>query len=361
MAKRKASVFESAEAEALNREQARELHVAKAEAAELRHDLREAETAIERLEREVGILGDVGVRPGPPDWLAKPTGRKPAKKHRATPWFMLSDLHLDEVVEPEEVLGINAFNRKIARQRLELLTTNFIELTRSFGSLHYDGVVVPMLGDIFSGLIHEELKISNEDTVLGSLDFWVDPMSELFARLLEEFPRVMVPVVVGNHGRLSRKPIMKSRARDNFDWFFGRMLARVFKSERRITFMVSDSADLQVPCYEYQVMCTHMDQTRGGGGIGGIWPPIMRLDAKKRARQSAVGQPYDYMIGGHWHTLTFGPDWIINGSLKGYDEYAFLGNFGFEPPQQALFMMTPEHGKTLTAPVFCLDREAEGW
>lgn len=32
-----------------------------------------------------------------------------------------------------------------------------------------------------------------------------------------------------------------------------------------------------------------------------------------------------------------------------------------EPPQQAAWLMTPEHGRTVTFPVFCMDREAEGW
>jgi hypothetical protein len=99
----------------------------------------------------------------------------------------------------------------------------------------------------------------------------------------------------------------------------------------------------------------------GGSGIGGIWPPIMRLDARKRQRQAAVGQPYDLLALGHWHTLTLGPSWIVNGSLVGYDEYAYVSNFGFEPPAQALWLMTPEHGKTFTAPVLPCHREKEGW
>jgi hypothetical protein len=47
--------------------------------------------------------------------------------------------------------------------------------------------------------------------------------------------------------------------------------------------------------------------------------------------------------------------------LKGQDEYGFVSNFGFEIPQQACWLMTPEHGMTWTAPIFCQDRKAEGW
>jgi len=51
----------------------------------------------------------------------------------------------------------------------------------------------------------------------------------------------------------------------------------------------------------------------------------------------------------------------VNGSLKGYDEYAYVSNFSYEPPQQALAIVVPEKGITIQAPVFCLDRKAEGW
>jgi hypothetical protein len=108
-------------------------------------------------------------------------------------------------------------------------------------------------------------------------------------------------------------------------------------------------------------MVTHGDQASGGQGIGGIWPPLMRLDARKRQRQEAVNQGYDLLVMGHWHTLTYGPSFIVNGAMKGYDEYAFTQNFGFEEPSQAAWLMTPEHGKTWTAPIFCQDPVAEGW
>jgi len=151
------------------------------------------------------------------------------------------------------------------------------------------------------------------------------------------------------------------RARDNFDWFLGRALARIFADDPRVTFDVSEAADCLVPSYQHTVMLTHGDQARGGGGIGGIWPPIMRLDARKRQRQAAFAMPYDLLIMGHWHQLVFGPSFVVNGSLKGYDEYAMTENFGYEPPAQAAWLMTPEHGKTWTAPLLPTDRVAEGW
>ena len=59
------------------------------------------------------------------------------------------------------------------------------------------------------------------------------------------------------------------------------------------------------------------------------------------------------MIIGHWHQLIQLTRLIVNGSLKGYDEYAYSNNFGFEKPQQALWLTHPKHGITFSMPVHC--------
>jgi hypothetical protein len=335
----------------------RQLRFAKIEADEAK----ELRKSVMKLEKELGILNRVSQKRQPPKWLASPP-KKTAGKYHGTPWLLLSDLHLDEVVVPAQVMGVNAYNRQIALLRLRETFSNTIMVIRDmWQGVVYDGIVVALAGDNFSGIIHEELKETNEDTILGSLDFWIDHLAAGLLLLADEFGKVHVPVVVGNHGRNTRKPRHKHRARDNFDWFLGRSLMRIFESDKRITFDVSEAADTIVPAYGRSVVVTHGDQTQGGGGIGGIWPPIMRMDARKSQRYAAVDMPYDLLVMGHWHQLTFGPNWIVNGAMKGYDEFAFDMNFGFEPPQQALWLMTPEHGKTLTAPIFSLDKKKEGW
>lgn len=330
----------------------------------LRHGDLQAQLDAERkradgLEREFRISERVGVA-GQPGWLKSPP--KSRTKHHATPWLLLSDLHLDEVVNADEMRGTNAFDREIARQRLARTAQNFVRVCRDhWAGITYDGVVMAMGGDIFTGEIHDELRETNEDSILGSLVHWVDPLAGVISLLADEFGKVHVPVVVGNHGRMSRKPRAKFRARSNFDWALGHALARTFATDNRVTFDIPDSADCRIECYGDAVLLTHGDQASGGAGIGGIWPPIMRLAARKRAQGDATGAPFDLMAIGHWHQLVYGPDFVVNGSLKGYDEYAMVSNFGFEVPQQAAWLMSPEHGKTWTAPIFCQDREAEGW
>jgi hypothetical protein len=154
--------------------------------------------------------------------------------------------------------------------------------------------------------------------------------------------------VVGNHGRMTMKPRAKFRARDNADWMLAHMVRRI--TEPRITHIIPESADCIVPVYNTVHLLTHGDQVHGGGGIGGIWPPIKRLQARKQ-----IASPHDVICMGHWHQLVAAPSAgiIVNGSGKGYDEFAYTNAFEPEPPQQALWLVTPERGAAATWAVAC--------
>jgi hypothetical protein len=327
----------------------------------------QAQAQVARLEGDLDLLrraftvveAATGAALQPPKWLA-PAPPRAAK--RATLVLLLSDLHFDEVVNADEVHGLNAYNRRIAELRLEAWCGNAVKLARHYlAGVTYDGVVLMLGGDTFSGDIHEELSETNEDTMLGSLLHWAERICAVVDRLVDEFGKVHVAAVPGNHGRTSRKPRAKLRARSNFDWLLAKMVERHFAADRRVTFQVGDAADVRIEIYGRGHLLTHGDQVTGGGGIGGIWPPIMRMRARKAQHAMAVGKPFDTLWIGHWHQLIQTPGMIVNGALKGWDEYAALNNFGFEPPQQALAVVTPEHGITVQAPVFCQDRKAERW
>lgn len=294
----------------------------------------------------------------PPVWLAPV---KP-KKSAATLVVMLSDTHFDEVVNPDEMEGLNAYNREIAVMRLERWTQNVIKLARHYLSgITYDGVVVILGGDIFTGDIHEELTLTNEDTMIGSLLFWSEQVAAAIDLLTAEFGKCHVTSVVGNHGRTTRKPRMKQRVRTNFDWLIAKMIERHFSKDKRVTFSIPESADSLIKIYNHGHLITHGDQVSGGGGIGGIYPPIMRMRARKQGRYLATGNSFSTLWLGHWHQYISTPSMVVNGSMKGFDEYALLMGFGFEQPQQALAIITPEKNITFQAPVFCADRVKEGW
>jgi hypothetical protein len=315
----------------------------------------ELEKVQKTLETTENILG---TNLTPPSWLAPD---KP-KYSSATIKVILSDTHFDEIVNPDEVDGLNAYNRTIAEQRLERWAQNIIKVSRHYLSgMKYDGLVLSLGGDIFSGDIHEELKETNADTILGSLLHWSEQIAAAIYLLHKEFRNVHVVSVVGNHGRTSRKPRAKLRAKTNFDWLLAKMLERHYAGNDSVTFQIPDGADALIKIYEYGHLLTHGDQASGGGGIGGVWPPIMRLRARKAQRYLAVNENFSTMWCGHWHQLVQTPGLIVNGSLKGWDEYAAISNFPYEQPQQAFAIVTPDNGITIQAPIFCQNRKKEKW
>jgi len=323
------------------------------------HELVRIKSELELSNRALSVVSSAEAADlQPPKWMspAKP------KTSAATLMVMLSDTHFDEVVIPEEVEGLNAYNRDIATQRLHRWGTNVVKVSRHYLSgVTYDGCVLILGGDIFSGDIHEELAQTNEDTMLGSLLYWSEQIAAAIDLLADEFGKVHVPSIVGNHGRMSRKPRAKLRVKTNFDWLLSKMVERHFSKDKRVTFDIPEGTDALIKVYDTNHLVTHGDQVSGGGGIGGIYPGIMRLRARKAQRYLTTGQNFSTLWMGHWHQYLPSSHLIINGSLKGYDEYAFINNFSFEPPQQALAVVTPSHGITFHAPVFSQDRKAEKW
>ena len=297
-----------------------------------------------------------------PRWLAPP--RKKGSEHHATLNVLVTDTHFDEEVDPAEIDGINAYNREIAELRLRRCAERAVLLARHYlGGMKYDGVCLMLGGDIFSGNIHEELARTNRDTLFGSLLHWIGPMGALVGMMADEFKKIHVVGVPGNHGRLTRKPVAKKRAPDNLDWLLYHLLRRDFKSDDRVTWEISRGADAHVQIYDVRYLLTHGDQFRGGSGISGALAPLLLGTHRKTRRQAAAGRPYDYMVMGHWHQEMCLParGLIVGPCLKGYDEFAYVQNYEPEKPKQLLWITTPERGITFTAPIFVSDRKAEGW
>ncbi len=297
-----------------------------------------------------------------PAWTRTAT---PGKKHVAIPTLDFSDWHYDENVNPEEVNGLNGYGRALAVKRTHNCFENTLKMSFDFlKGLTYEGIVVAMLGDIFSGDIHDELVETNEATMMESLLYYLDPVGSGLKMLADEFGRVVVPVVVGNHPRTSRKPRAKRRVTTNYDWLFAQFLARLFsldhKYKDKVIFNISKAADLRYPIYDTYFVNTHGDQFKGGSGIAGALSPLMIGYHRKLKRAITTGQPFQYMNVGHWHQLMYFKGIIANGAGKGYDEYCFTQNFEYEKARQALFMVQPGHGVTFTDHVHC-ESDDEPW
>jgi hypothetical protein len=356
-----ASTFRRQLAFALKHE--KQLDSAEAELVELYGKMRTLEAQVKALKndqisaeyvrRVIFKLADYD--PTPPDWLLTPPSETTIT---GVPTLFLSDWHWAEVVNPREIGGVNAYNLEIAHRRCHRTFDGAIDLLKNhMVNPRYPGIVCALGGDMLSGDIHDELKETNELPILPAVYDLQDKMIWGLRRLADEFGQVFVPCVTGNHGRQSRKPRAKQRAYTNYDWLLYMNLAKYFEHDKRLRFLITEGSDVLYSVYGHRYLLSHGDQFRGGDGQVGALGPIIRGDLKKRSRNDQVDQEYDTLLIGHWHQLIQLRRLIVNGCLKGYDEYAHQNNFPFEPPQQGMWITHPTKGITFMMPVLAEVKE----
>lgn len=337
------------------------------EGKQLRLRLKAAEKSLKRREQaEVTaaelrktIYGLSEVVPNPPKWINPKIGKD--VPNVSVPVAMWSDWHAGERVRPGEVGGLNEFNNRICRERIERLVNITIELAKKhMGKIEYPGIVVCLGGDMISGNIHEELRETNEGTVQQIL-FWLqDTLAAALTRMADEFGQVFVPCVVGNHGRMKHKPHAKHRAFENYEWSLYQQLERHFKvkGDTRVRFYIPDGPDAFFNVLGHRILLTHGDAlgVKGGDGIIGAIGPIARGSVKIGRSEAAVGRDFDTLMVGHWHTYIprgEASPVAVNGTLKGFDEFAHtILRVPYSRPSQSLMFIHSEHGITAQWQVF---------
>jgi hypothetical protein len=202
-----------------------------------------------------------------------------------------------------------------------------------------------------SGNIHEELVATNQQNMMPTLLDLFETMCSVIQFLRERFGRLFIPCVGGNHSRITHKTWAKDRNYTSFDWLLYCFLAKRFSDDKNITFLIPDGSDAHYKVYDHVFLLTHGDQFRGGDGVIGCLGPIIRGDVRKRSRNMQINMEYDTLLMGHWHQYIQLQRLIVNGSTKGYDEYAYVSNFPFEQPQQALWINHPKYKITYRMPV----------
>lgn len=326
--------------------------------------LKAAQKQIAQLEAKVDLLTAIdGIEVAPAEW-AQP---KPSRDgYRAIANLLLSDLHLDEIVDPAQMRGMNAYNREIADMRLKRLGARTIKIARDFISgVTYDGLFLWVNGDVVSGNIHEELERTNAGRgITDTIDYWVDPLAGLLDQLADFFGKVHVVSTVGNHGRSYKKPPAKDAVRSSFDWLTMRCIYRELRNDDRFTWNIPESKDVFETVYSTKFLAQHGDDFKGGDQIAGAIRPVLFGDFRSLRLEigAPTGQPYDKLIVSHFHQYNALSRAIINGSIVGYNEYAKDKlRAPWEPAQQAFWLVTPENGPMHNTPIIVQDRKREGW
>jgi hypothetical protein len=323
-----------------------EEHRAIRAAAELKAENKRLLERLDRATKRNEVAKDVGGS----DIVFTPAPA-PAGKRRLTAVVLASDWHVEEPVNKESVGGVNEYNLKIADDRIKRFFNAIIwniEHQRASGHLSIDDLVMWLGGDFISGYIHKDLERSNFLSPTEAIR-WLKPRIAAGLReVRKHVSSIRCPVSYGNHGRLNAKALVSMGAEDSIEQLMYHMLADELHGVA--DFIIPETNHVRLKIYNYSVHWHHGDDIRGGGGIGGLAPPLLRRVARWDEQEANHA---DYHCLGHHHTaIDFGRV-VVNGSLIGFGPFSqSIGATG-EPPQQILFFIDEKRGKTMLTPLWC--------
>jgi len=273
-------------------------------------------------------------------------------KHSSVAICLLSDVHIEEVVAKETVIGLNEFNPEIAKARLDAFFTNSAKLiSHDQRSYEINEVIIGCLGDIIGNWIHDELMQTNsmsplaaisfaKSCILSGLKYWHDTL---------DVDKITFIGVVGNHGRTTKKSQFANATDVSMEYFMYKdieEMARVLGLDK-INFIIPKSEMAIVTIFDKRLLFTHGTNIKYGGGIGGLVVPVTKffLRLSKTLR-------IDMMFIGHFHQMTWNKMFCTNGSVKGFDTYAFGKGLDYEAPQQTKLVLHEKYGFTSYTPIY---------
>jgi len=277
----------------------------------------------------------------------------------------LTDTHVGDRVESDQMAGLNHYNIDIFNRRLygwanQVLT--LAEMRRTYAEV--DELVVPMLGDMISGDIHEELARTNVDNCMGQMIRGANLIAQALMFLAPHFNKMRVPCVVGNHGRMTRKPPMKDKHQD-WDYMLYQWIAAFCRNQDNIEFHIPKTFSTTIEVANRQIFLTHGDFINGAGsgtaitkGVlnmrnvlqfrRGLEDEIRNLEIKN-LEQSGMSTYFDTVLMGHFHRIDeidIGTGAIhLCGCMKGGDEFAMQRVQAINKPRQLVLYYHPKYGE----------------
>lgn len=274
---------------------------------------------------------------------------KPSSKQggEAVAVVVASDWHVEENVKPETVNMTNEYTMAIAKKRSEKFFQHTLLLVqKEQHAVKIETLVLALIGDFFSGNIHDELmetcEVAPQDAMLFAQNIVASGIEFLLAN---SKLKIIIPCCVGNHSRMTKKVHVSTEHGNSLEWAMYNFLAKYFSKEKRVTFVLSRSYHNYIDIFGYVIRFHHGHAIQSGGGIGGLTIPVLKAIAKWDNDKRA-----DLDVFGHFHQLMHNAKFVINGSLIGDSPYG--KRLGFTGrPEQAFFLIDKKRGKTVSCPI----------
>tara|TARA_R110002051_G_scaffold325117_1_gene425847 strand:+ start:4057 stop:5391 length:1335 start_codon:yes stop_codon:yes gene_type:complete len=294
---------------------------------------------------------------------SKPSG-KFRGEHEQTVIAPLTDTHVGEAVFKEQMMGLNTYDFDVFNQRLygwANQVLNLVNYRRNIAPVN--DLIVPMLGDMISGDIHEELARSNIANCMEQMIRGANLIAQALMFLAPHFETIKVPCVVGNHGRMTRKPPMKDKYLD-WDYMLYQWVATFCKNQDNLVFEIPKSYLHIFSVYDHNILIMHGDSVSGAGSNASITGAISKLRGVLQYKENMDEEEirFDSAMIGHFHRIDeidIGTGELhICGTMKGPDEFALQRLHAATKPKHLVTYWHPKYGY-IGKEVIYLDRYAD--
>jgi len=242
------------------------------------------------------------------------------------------------------------YNSEICEQRIEQYAQKVIDLTEIQRADHpVKKLHVWALGDIVEG----ELIFPGQSFLIdGGLyrQVTVDGpriIKNFLTKMLENFDEVHFTGVIGNHGSIGGRARRDHDPETNADRMLYRVVQWMFEKEKRITFDIPDGRGekhwFAVPQIgNYKSLLCHGDQFNGLSSFYSFQKKVYGW------KVGALGEDFDDVYLGHWHTptkMTFNTIQVrVSGSPESTNTYAMESLAAIGRPSQPLMFVHPDKG-----------------
>lgn len=281
--------------------------------------------------------------------LVEITHKQKRDKEGNTGFLIASDWHADEVVKASTVLGKNEYNKDIAEKRI---TNFFANAAYMIKKKPVDNLVIGLIGDMIGGYIHPELEQTNSMPPMRGVSFVKNLIISGLKYLHDQLPeleKITVIGICGNHSRTTKKMQFSNGFEMNYEYFLYKDIEHTLAlmGLTKFSFIIPESEFAYIDVYGKKVLFAHGHQFRTAGGIGGIYPSMMRWYAKMNQTIKI-----DKAFLGHYHQMVYTKEVCVNGSLKGFDAFAMGHGLAYEEPQQTYVILNEKRGFIFYSPIF---------
>ena len=325
------------------------------EVSNLKTQIREKERLIGEYRKEHGVLETLfrelkehvaAIKPQPPVYVPISKKEVAGRGNPITAVMQINDGHMGAVQNPTEIEGFGAFSPQICRER----QLKYVQKVLEWVALHrnsytLDEIVVPVLGDMISGDIHEDLRVTNafpspvQACEAGSL------LAEQISALAPYFTKVRVEFVVeDNHARLTKKPQAHEAGLNSLNYIVGFVAKERLREFKNVEFNVYPQYEAVINVVGRRYLICHGHGVMGWAGFPyyGIERKVAR-EALKRMNGPDMTRFHKVLLG-HWHAPLAHPWYWIGGSVSGTDALDHKQG-RHSPPSQAAWMVHPKHGE----------------